>query len=510
VSAGHYLSGLFEPRSVALIGASADERKVGGLVLRNMLDAGFRGRLLAVNPKHREVAGVPCVATVAELPVAVDLAVDRDPARDRAGHHLRLRAEGHRACGDPHAGVDESKLVRGIRILGPNCLGLMRPSIGLNATFARGQARTGSLALVSQSGAICTAMLDWASPEGIGFSSVVSLGASSDVDFGEVIDYLATDEKTEHILLYIEGVKNGRRLVSSLRAAARVKPVILMKVGRHPAGSRAAVSHTGAIVGRDDIFDAVVRRTGVVRVHSMREMVAAAQALASHVQPRGERLAIVTNGGGPGVIAADRAGDLGIPLAQLSADTVAKLGKALPATWSQGNPVDLIGDAGPERYAAAVAACLEDKGVDGVVVLLTPQAMTRAQDAAQAVIEVARGASKPVVTCWMARRAWRRRERSCARRDSRSSAAPRWRWRLSRTSHRSTATSRTSCRRRVRSPESRAPDLAPRARRCAPSSPTGAPCSRRPNPRRSSRHSTFPWRTRSWSPARTTWPPPPR
>ena len=399
--AGHYLSGLFEPRSVALIGASADENKVGGLLLRNMLEAGFRGRLLAVNPRRREVAGVPCVASVADLPVPVDLAVVTTPPAAVPDIISACVDKGIAHAVVITAGVDEARLARGIRILGPNCLGLMRPSLGLNATFARGQARSGSLALVSQSGAVCTAMLDWATPEGIGFSSVVSLGASSDLDFGEVIDYLAADDKTEHILLYIEGVKDGRRLVSSLRAAARVKPVILMKVGRHPAGSRAAVSHTGAIVGRDDIFDAVVRRTGVVRVQSLREMVAAAQAMASHVHPRGERLAIVTNGGGPGVIAADRAGDLGIPLAQLSADTVAKLEKVLPPTWSQGNPVDLIGDAGPERYRAAVAACLEDKGVDGVVVLLTPQAMTRAQDAAQAVIEVARNASKPVVACWM-------------------------------------------------------------------------------------------------------------
>jgi acetyltransferase len=277
----------------------------------------------------------------------------------------------------------------------------MRPALGLNATFAIGQVRTGTLALVSQSGAICTGMLDWATPEGIGFSSVVSLGASSDVDFGEVIDYLATDAKTEHILVYIEGVRDGRRLVSSLRAAARVKPVIVMKVGRHPAGSRAAVSHTGAIVGRDDIFDAVVRRTGAVRVQTLRELVAAAQALASHVRPRGERLAIVTNGGGPGVIAADRAGDLGIPLASLSKDTTARLEAVLPPTWSHGNPVDLIGDADPLRYREAVAACLEDRGVDGLVVLLTPQAMTRAQDAAQAVIEVAHAASKPVIAAWI-------------------------------------------------------------------------------------------------------------
>jgi acetyltransferase len=401
LSGGHYLSALFAPRSVALVGASADTSKVGGLVLRNMLAAGFRGRLIAVNPKHREVQGVACVANVGRLPVAVDLAVIATPPPTVPGILSDCVKKGIAHAVVITAGVDESKLVPGIRVLGPNCLGLMRPSLGLNATFARGQALPGSLALVSQSGAICTAMLDWATPGGIGFSSVVSMGAASDIDFGEVIDYLAADEKTEHILLYIEGIRDGRRLVSSLRAAARVKPVILMKVGRHPAGSRAAVSHTGAIVGRDDIFDAVARRTGAVRVQSVRELVAAAQALAAHVKPIGERLAIITNGGGPGVIAADRAGDLGIPLAQLSKDTIAKLQSALPPTWSQGNPVDLIGDASADRYRTAVAACLEDAGVDGLVVLLTPQAMTQAQDAAEAVIEAAKAATKPVVTSWM-------------------------------------------------------------------------------------------------------------
>ena len=227
------------------------------------------------------------------------------------------------------------------------------------------------------------------------------MGGSGDVDFGEVIDYLAADDKTEHILLYIEGVRDGRRLVSSLRAAARTKPVIVMKVGRHPSGSRAAVSHTGAIVGRDDIFDAVVRRTGVVRVSTMRELVMAAQALASHVRPTGNRLAIVTNGGGPGVMAADRAGDLGVALADLAPATLERLARALPPNWSHGNPIDLIGDAGPERYRAAVSACLEDPGVDGVIAILTPQAMTRAEDAARAVAEAARGSSKPVLACWM-------------------------------------------------------------------------------------------------------------
>lgn len=411
----HYLAALFEPRSVALVGATEHAEKVGGRILENLLGAGFHGELLAVNPKYSAVRGIPCFPSIDKLPHRVDLAVIATPAATVPGIIEQCGRAGIRAAvvitaGFSEAGAEGAKLENAllksahrhrVRLLGPNCLGLMRTPLGLNATFARGQALPGSLALVSQSGAVCAAMLDWATPDGIGFSSVISLGGSSDLDFGEVIDYLAADEKTEHILLYIEGVRDGRRLVSSLRAAARSKPVILMKVGRHPAGSRAAVSHTGAIVGRDDIFDAVVRRTGVVRVASMRELVAAAQALAAHVRPSGERLAIVTNGGGPGVVAADRAADLDIPLAQLSEKTVSRLARALPPNWSQGNPVDLIGDAGPERYRAAISACLDDEGIDGIVAILTPQAMTNAQDVAAAVIEASRGAAKPVLASWM-------------------------------------------------------------------------------------------------------------
>ncbi len=415
MSSEHYLRALFEPRSVALVGASESPRKVGGLILENLLGGGYGGELLAVNPKHSTLRGIACFESIDKLPRRVDLAVIATPAPTvpgiieqcgRAGIHAAVViSAGFSETGPDGAALEKALLEsahrHGVRLLGPNCIGLMRPPLGLNATFARGAALAGSLALVSQSGAVCSAMLDWATPNGIGFSSVISLGGSSDLDFGEVIDYLAADEKTEHILLYVEGVRDGRRLVSSLRAAARMKPVIVMKVGRHPAGSRAAVSHTGAIVGKDDIFDAVVRRTGVVRVASMRELINAAQALASHMHPGGERLAIVTNGGGPGVMAADRAADLGIPLASLSPRTIARLQQALPANWSHGNPVDLIGDAGPDRYRAAVTACLDDPGVDGVIAILTPQAMTNAQDAALALVEAAHGCAKPVLACWM-------------------------------------------------------------------------------------------------------------
>ena len=415
MNAGHYLAPLFEPRSVALVGASDRPEKVGGRVMENLRSGGYRGALFAVNPKYANVRGVPCVPSVLDLPQPVDLAVIATPAATVPGILEQCGAKGIPAAVVISAGFSETgpegarlegDLLRaarrhGVRVMGPNCIGLMRMPLGLNATFARGHGLPGSLALVSQSGAVCTAMLDWATSNGVGFSSVISLGGSTDLDFGEVVDYLAVDDKTEHILLYMEGVRDGRRLVSSLRAAARVKPVILMKVGRHPAGSRAAVSHTGAIVGKDDVFDAVVRRTGVVRVQAMQDLVGAAQALAAHVHPSGERLAVITNGGGPGVMAADRAADLGIELASLSPATVVALQAVLPANWSHGNPIDLIGDAGPERYRAAVRACLADPGVDGIVVVLTPQAMTDAPAAARAVEEAAKGASKPVIAAWM-------------------------------------------------------------------------------------------------------------
>ena len=329
--ARHYFAPLFEPASVAVIGASARAGSVGAVLIENMLEAGYRGTLYAVNPKHREVRGVPCFPSIGEVPRRVDLAVIATPAPTVPGIINACGAAGVRAAVVISAGFSDSgpagaKLERALlenarrhrlRVLGPNCLGIMRPGIGLNATFARGHATPGALGLVSQSGAVCTAMLDWAAARGVGFSCVASLGGSTDVDFGEIVDYLLYDPKTEHILLYIEGVRDARRFMSALRAAARVKPVILMKVGRHPAGSRAVVSHTGAMVGGDDVFEAVVRRAGAVRVRTIDQLVAAAQALSSRVRPSGNRLAVITNGGGPGVMAADHASDLGITLAQL-------------------------------------------------------------------------------------------------------------------------------------------------------------------------------------------------
>ena len=415
LSERHYLTAMFAPESVALIGASERAGSVGAILMSNVRDAGFRGALFAVNPKHRAVQGVPCFPSIGKVTQRVDLAVIATPAPTVPSIIEQCGKAGVRAAvvisaGFSEAGEAGGRLDRallenarrqGVRVLGPNCLGVLRPDLGLNATLARGAARPGSLGLVSQSAAVCTAMLDWALPNNVGFSTALSLGGSTDIDFGEVIDFLAADNRTEHILLYVEGVRHARRFVSALRAAARAKPVILMKVGRHAAGLRAAASHTGTIVGLDDVFDAVVQRTGAVRVGTIGQLVAAAQALSSRVRPQGDRLAVVTNGGGPGVMAADRAADLAIPLAELSSATIDELKAALPPSWSHTNPVDLIGDAGADRYRKGVAACLADAGVDGVLAILAPQAMSEPSEAARAVIEASRGSSKPVLACWM-------------------------------------------------------------------------------------------------------------
>jgi acetyltransferase len=411
----HYLTPLFEPGSVAIVGATEVAGKIGEVLVSNMLAAGYRRPLFGINPKYRSVHGIPCFPAIGKLPQQVELAVIATPPQTvpqiieecgQAGvRHAVVITAGFSEAGTEGVRLQQALLDNAhrhqVRLIGPNCLGILRPAIGLNATFARGNAHPGALGLISQSGAVCTAMLDWAEPNKVGFSSVISLGGSIDIDFGEIIDYLADDPQTEHILLYIEGIRDARRFLGSLRAAARVKPVIVMKTGRYPAGSRAAVSHTGAIVGGDDVFNAAIRRAGVVRVNTIGELVAAAQALAVHVRPRGNRLAIITNGGGPGVMAADRAGDLELPLAELAAATLDALRAALPATWSHGNPIDLIGDADSTRYRAAVAACLADPGVDGILAILTPQAMTDAENVARAVVDAAKGASKPLLACWM-------------------------------------------------------------------------------------------------------------
>ncbi len=411
----HYLRPLLAPCSVALVGATEREGTLGCIVYRNLAAGGLRGELYAVNPKHRTLFGQQAYARLPQLPKPPELAVIVTPARTVPGIIADAGAAGVKAAvilssGFGETGAEGRALQDqvlaaarrgGVRLLGPNCLGVMRTDCGLNATFARTPALAGKLALVSQSGAICGALLDWAHSARVGFSSVVSLGGAMDVDFGEVLDFLVADAATDAILLYVEGIRDARRFISALRAAARVKPVVALKVGRYPSGSRAASSHTGALVGSDAVFEAALRRAGTVRVKTYTQLFAAARILATQRFPEGERLAILTNGGGPGVVATDSAAENGVPLAQLSAQTISLLDGKLPAQWSHGNPIDIIGDAPPERFAAATAAVLADPGVDALLAMYSPVAVTAPEAAARAVADAARASRKPVLAAWL-------------------------------------------------------------------------------------------------------------
>ncbi|HEX7044699.1 MAG TPA: bifunctional acetate--CoA ligase family protein/GNAT family N-acetyltransferase [Burkholderiales bacterium] len=411
----HFLERLFAPKSVAVFGASEREDSVGGRVFDNLLAGGFEGEIYPINPKYETLRGRRCYPDLGRVGAPVDVAIIATPAAtvpgimQQCGEH-RVRAAVIHSAGFAEAGTHGRELEREvlalaqrfrIRVLGPNCLGLMRPSARFNATFSKSAARPGPLALISQSGALCTAILDWAETRSVGFSAVVSLGEGADIDFGDLLDYFALDEQTRSILLYIEGVRDARAFMSGLRIAARFKPVVVIKAGRHAEGSRVALSHTGALVGSDDVFDAALARAGAVRATSVDQLFAAAQLLAAEHRVRGNRLAMVTNAGGPAVLATDRAADLGVALPALAPATMAALDAALPAHWSHGNPVDVLGDAGAERYTRALDACLKDPNIDGVLVMLTPQAMTDPMAVAEAVIRQPKPAGKLVLTSWM-------------------------------------------------------------------------------------------------------------
>jgi acetyltransferase len=411
----HYLHRVFAPESVAIIGATPREGSVGERVFRNMLEAGYSGELYPINPKYEEIRGKPCYPSIEAIGKPVEMVVVVTPAKsipnlirscgEQGVKGAVVISAGFREVGPEGARLEEQMVDYarryGMRIVGPNCLGVMRPSVGFNATFSLNTAFRGDIALVSQSGALCTSILDWATSNHIGFSNMISMGAAADIDFGEVLDYLAVDPETKSILLYIEGIRNARDFMSGIRVAARMKPVIAVKTGRHEAGSRAAMSHTGSIVGSDDVFDRALRRAGVVRVMTIGELFSAAEILSSGARVTGNRLAVVTNAGGPGVMAADCAVEWGVSIPDLDEASMKKLNEILPPQWSHNNPVDILGDAAPELYGKAVSICLQSKEFDGVAVFLTPQAMTNPTGAAKMVIDAAKKSNKPTVTCWM-------------------------------------------------------------------------------------------------------------
>jgi acetyltransferase len=411
----HFLYTLFYPQSIAMFGASDRTDTVGEVVYRNLLNSGYKGEVYAVNPKRETVKERPAYPDLESIGKPVDLAVVATPAKsipaivETCGRYgirsMIILSAGFREIGDAGRKLEDQVLEiarsYGIRFLGPNCLGLIRPDIGLNATFGNNNAQPSNLALVSQSGAICTAVLDWAEENDIGFSAVVSTGIGSDLDFGDILDFLVNDPKTGSIILYIEGINDARAFMSGLRAAARIKPVIALKVGRHNVGAAASMSHTGALVGGDDAFDAALSRSGVLRVQTISQVFSAARALSARYKSCGDRLVIITNGGGPGVMAADHAADLGLELSELTDTSIEALNEVLPAVWSHSNPVDVIGDATPERYAQAIDICLQDENVDGAVVILTPQAMTHPLAVAEAIIELTTRHEKPVLCTWM-------------------------------------------------------------------------------------------------------------
>jgi acetyltransferase len=405
------LDALLAPRSIALIGATERPGSVGATVARNLLEPGFAGPVYFVNPSRSSILGNRCYASVTDLPDTPDLAVIVTPAATVPGLVGELAERGTRAIAAITAGLDASQKQqmldagrsRLVRVLGPNIIGLMLPKAGINATFAHRAALPGDVAFLSQSGALVTAVIDWASDRHIGFSHVLSLGDMADVDFGDLLDYLAGDTSSRAILIYMEALTNAAKFMSAARRAARVKPVIAIKAGRNAAAARAAASHTGRLAGRDAAYDAAFRRAGVLRVNALDELFDAAEMLARVPRLGGERLIVLTNGGGAGVLAADHLADEGGTLAELLPETKAALDRVLPPTWSKGNPVDIIGDAGPDRYAQALEILLADRSADAILAINCPTSLSSSTEIANRVVETHRAsrAPKPVITNWL-------------------------------------------------------------------------------------------------------------
>ncbi|HEU4661342.1 MAG TPA: bifunctional acetate--CoA ligase family protein/GNAT family N-acetyltransferase [Pseudolabrys sp.] len=412
------LDRLLAPQSVVLIGGSPRETSVGRHILRNLRAGGFDGVIGLVNPKYREIEGVVAAKHLGDLQSAPDLAIIAVPPRAVPEVISEAGAKGCAAAivitsglGSGSGSIAESARLTarqyGLRLLGPNCLGVLVPRSKLNASFAVRLPRAGDLALISQSGAIAAGLAEWAAQRDIGFSAIVSLGDQIDVDFGDLLDFFALDRGTRAILLYVESINDARKFMSAARAAARTKPVVVVKAGRHAQGAKAAATHTGALAGSDAVYDAAFRRAGLVRVRDLDELFAAVETIA-HVQPfSGRRLAILTNGGGIGVLAVDRLADFAGTLSALSSEAYARLDRSLPPIWSRANPVDIAGDADPERYQRALEVLVEDKENDAILVMNVPTALASSTEAARSVIAVAERIRsktlqpKPILAVWV-------------------------------------------------------------------------------------------------------------
>ena len=413
-SESHPLDPLFLPHSVAVIGASERAGSVGRSVLWNLLSSPFGGTVFPVNAKRANVLGIKAYASVRDLPDKVDLVVITTPADtvpDLIAESVELGipaaiviSAGFKEQGEHGKELERqiSETIRGkMRLIGPNCLGLMNPVRGFNATFAHTVARPGNVAFISQSGALCTAVLDWSLRENVGFSAFVSVGSMLDVNWGDLVDYFGNDPRTHSIVIYMESIGDARSFLSAAREVSLTKPVIVIKAGRTAAAAKAAASHTGALTGSDEVLDAAFRRSGVLRVNSIADIFFMSDVLAKQPRPRGKRLCILTNAGGPGVLATDALVAGGGELAELSPETLKAFDEILPAEWSHNNPVDILGDAQPERYAKSLEIAAKDPSIDGMLVVLTPQDMTNPTQIAEKLKPYAKGLGKPVLASWM-------------------------------------------------------------------------------------------------------------
>ncbi len=410
----HPLDCIFRPRSVAVIGASEREGSVGRTLLWNLIRNPFGGTVFPVNPQRRSVLGIKSYSDIANVPEIVDLAVIATPSatvpqviRECVAAGVKgaiIVSAGFKEVGEVGASLEQEVLVEarkgGMRIIGPNCLGVMNPLVGLNATFAGAIARAGNVAFISQSGALCTSILDWSLGENVGFSAFVSIGSMLDVGWGDLIEYLGDDPHTHSIVLYMESIGDAHAFLSAAREVAMDKPIIVLKVGHTEAAAKAAASHTGALTGSDEVLNAAFRRCGVLRVHTISDLFDMAEILAKQPRPKGNRLAIVTNAGGPGAIATDALIGGGGELSELAPETLQKLDQFLPPQWSHHNPIDILGDASSDRYAKTLEVVATDPNSDGLLVILTPQAMTNPTQTAEQLKAYSQMA-KPVLTSWM-------------------------------------------------------------------------------------------------------------